>query len=79
MALWFKSHGMESGFFGYVTACIACSLMVYLIMPDTRYPIPDPPPAWQRIDTLFDKKGLVIRQGKTLLISRKFQNRVGNV
>jgi hypothetical protein len=42
MALWFKSHGMESGFFGYVTACIACSLMVYLIMPDTRYPIPLP-------------------------------------
>lgn len=36
VALWFKSHGMESGFYWYVTACIACSLMVYLIMPDTR-------------------------------------------
>lgn len=27
---------MESGFYWYVTACIACSLIVYLIMPDTR-------------------------------------------
>lgn len=36
VALWFKSHGMESGFYWYVTACIACCLMVYLIMPDTR-------------------------------------------
>jgi MHS family alpha-ketoglutarate permease-like MFS transporter len=36
IALWFKSHGMESGFYWYVTACIACSLIVYLIMPDTR-------------------------------------------
>lgn len=36
VALWFKSDGMESGFYWYVAACIACSLMVYLIMPDTR-------------------------------------------
>ena len=30
IALWFKKNGMESGFYGYVTACIACSLPVYL-------------------------------------------------
>ncbi len=35
VALWFKHQGMESGFYWYVTACIACSLMVYLWMPDT--------------------------------------------
>ena len=36
IALWFKQHGMESGFYWYVTACIACSLMVYLFMQDTK-------------------------------------------
>ncbi len=36
VALWFKGQGMESGFYWYVTACIACSLLVYLRMPDTR-------------------------------------------
>ena len=36
VALWFKQAGMESGFYWYVTACIACSLLVYLWMPDTR-------------------------------------------
>ena len=36
VALWFKSNGMETGFYWYVTACIACSLLVYLWMPDTR-------------------------------------------
>jgi len=36
IALWFKSVGMEAGFYWYVTACIACSLLVYLWMPDTR-------------------------------------------
>lgn len=36
IALWFKSVGMESGFYWYVTACIACSLLVYVFMPDTR-------------------------------------------
>ncbi|MCM2336571.1 MAG: MFS transporter, partial [Pseudomonas sp.] len=36
VALWFKRAGMESGFYWYVTACIACSLLVYLQMPDTR-------------------------------------------
>jgi MHS family alpha-ketoglutarate permease-like MFS transporter len=36
VALWFKQAGMESGFYWYVTACIACSLLVYAWMPDTR-------------------------------------------
>jgi hypothetical protein len=36
VALWSKRNGMESGFYGYVTACIARSLPVYLWMPDTR-------------------------------------------
>lgn len=36
IALWFKKIGHESGFYWYVTACIACSLIVYLLMPDTR-------------------------------------------
>lgn len=36
VALWFKNIGMESGFYWYVTTCIACSLMVYLFMRDTK-------------------------------------------
>lgn len=36
IALKFKQLGMESGFFWYVSACIACSLLVYVFMPDTR-------------------------------------------
>ncbi|GAA4855592.1 MFS transporter [Luteimonas vadosa] len=36
VALWFKGAGMESGFYWYVTACIACSLVVYVLMPDTK-------------------------------------------
>lgn len=36
VALWFKSKGIESGFYWYVTACIACSLFVYLFMKDTQ-------------------------------------------
>ncbi|AKC86951.1 MFS transporter [Pseudoxanthomonas suwonensis] len=36
VALWFKRIGVESGFYWYVTACIACSLVVYVWMPDTR-------------------------------------------
>ena len=36
IALWFKSIGHESGFHWYVTACIAVSLLVYVLMPDTR-------------------------------------------
>ena len=36
VALWFKRIGLESGFYWYVTGCIAMSLLVYLWMPDTR-------------------------------------------
>lgn len=36
VALWFKSIGNETGFFWYITAGIACSLMVYVCMRDTR-------------------------------------------
>lgn len=36
VALWFKSIGMESGFYWYVTGCLACSLLVYLFMKDTK-------------------------------------------
>lgn len=36
VALWFKDSGHESGFYWYVTVCIACSLLVYIAMPDTR-------------------------------------------
>lgn len=36
VALWFKDKGIESGFYWYVTACIACSLLVYLFMKDTK-------------------------------------------
>lgn len=36
VALWFKDKGMESGFYWYVSGCIACSLLVYLLMKDTK-------------------------------------------
>ncbi|MNO24019.1 Alpha-ketoglutarate permease [compost metagenome] len=36
IALWFKSIGMETGYYWYVTACIACSLLVYVFMKDTQ-------------------------------------------
>ncbi|TDR43863.1 MHS family alpha-ketoglutarate permease-like MFS transporter [Tahibacter aquaticus] len=36
LAIWFKTQGMESGYYWYVTACIALSLTVYLCMDDTR-------------------------------------------
>lgn len=36
VALWFKNQGIESGFYWYVTACIAMSLLVYLFMKDTK-------------------------------------------
>ncbi|MDJ1157227.1 MFS transporter [Chelatococcus sp. SYSU_G07232] len=35
-ALLFKDMGHESGFYWYVTGCIAFSLAVYALMPDTR-------------------------------------------
>ena len=36
VALWFKSSGYEAGFYWYVTACAALSLIVYVVVPDTR-------------------------------------------
>ncbi|MDR7268192.1 MHS family alpha-ketoglutarate permease-like MFS transporter [Pelomonas saccharophila] len=36
VALWFKQQGLESGFYWYATAVIACSLLVYVLMRDTR-------------------------------------------
>jgi MHS family alpha-ketoglutarate permease-like MFS transporter len=36
VALWFKSRGMESGFYWYVVACIAVSLVTYWRMGETR-------------------------------------------
>ena len=36
VALAFKQAGHESGFYTYVTVIIACSLVVYVLMPDTR-------------------------------------------
>jgi MHS family alpha-ketoglutarate permease-like MFS transporter len=36
IALWLKDKGMESGFYWYVTGCIACSLLVYASMKDTK-------------------------------------------
>jgi len=36
VALWFKAHGNEPGFYTYVTVVIAGSLAVYVLMRDTR-------------------------------------------
>jgi MHS family alpha-ketoglutarate permease-like MFS transporter len=36
VAFWAKSIGHESAFYWYVTACTAISLVVYLVMPDTK-------------------------------------------
>jgi MHS family alpha-ketoglutarate permease-like MFS transporter len=36
VALWFKVHGVERGFYWYVSVTIALSLIVYVWMPDTR-------------------------------------------
>jgi MFS transporter, MHS family, alpha-ketoglutarate permease len=36
VALWLKNHGLERGFYGYVTAMIGLSLIVYIRMRDTR-------------------------------------------
>ncbi|MEU8828012.1 MFS transporter [Streptomyces sp. NPDC048636] len=36
VALWFKKSGMESGYYWYVSACAAVSLIVYLTMRETR-------------------------------------------
>jgi len=36
VALWLKGAGHESLFYWYVTACIAVSLAIYAVMPDTK-------------------------------------------
>lgn len=36
IALWLKESGHESWFYWYITGCIACSLIVYLFMKDTK-------------------------------------------
>lgn len=36
IALWCKSIGHEEWFYWYVAGCVACSLLVYVAMPDTR-------------------------------------------
>ncbi len=36
IALWFKSMGHEHWFYYYVTACVFCSLIVYVFMKDTK-------------------------------------------
>ncbi|MBB4005866.1 MFS transporter [Allorhizobium taibaishanense] len=36
VALWFKEAGVEHWFYWYVSGCIAVSLVVYAVMPDTR-------------------------------------------
>jgi MHS family alpha-ketoglutarate permease-like MFS transporter len=37
LALWFKSIGHESWFYYYLTGCIAVSLVVYVLMRDTKH------------------------------------------
>ena len=36
VALWFKEAGHEAYFYWYVTGCILVSLLVYILMPDTK-------------------------------------------
>jgi hypothetical protein len=36
VALWFKTRGMERGFYGYVTMLVAISLVVYVRMRETK-------------------------------------------
>ncbi|MFJ9773208.1 MFS transporter [Kitasatospora sp. NPDC101157] len=42
IALWFKDSGHESGFFWYVSGCALVSLVVYVLMPDTRNAVLSP-------------------------------------
>ena len=37
VALWFKASGHESGYFWYLSACIAVSLVAFLYVPETRW------------------------------------------
>jgi MHS family alpha-ketoglutarate permease-like MFS transporter len=36
IGLWFKSIGHESWFYWFITACVFCSLLVYILMPETK-------------------------------------------
>jgi MFS transporter, MHS family, alpha-ketoglutarate permease len=36
VALWFKSSGMESGFFWYVAAIVGMTVVAYLMLPETK-------------------------------------------
>jgi MHS family alpha-ketoglutarate permease-like MFS transporter len=36
IGLWFKSIGHESWFYWFITACVFCSLLVYIFMPETK-------------------------------------------
>ena len=36
VALWFKSSGMESGFFGYVAVMVGMTVIAYLMLPETK-------------------------------------------
>jgi MFS transporter, MHS family, alpha-ketoglutarate permease len=36
VALWFKAHGGEAGFYWYATGCIFISLLFYIGIPDTK-------------------------------------------
>lgn len=36
IALWLKEHQLESYYYWYITACIFCSLLVYISMGDTK-------------------------------------------
>lgn len=37
IALWFKQSGRESGFFWYISACVAVSLIAICFVPETRW------------------------------------------
>ena len=41
IALWAKSAGHEAWYFWYVTVCVAISLMVYVVMPETQRAMAD--------------------------------------
>ena len=62
IAFWFKAQGMESGFYWYVTACIACSLIVYIFLLDTSQ------------SSIIDKsEGRTVSNSKVSKISQKLR------
>jgi MHS family alpha-ketoglutarate permease-like MFS transporter len=36
IGLWFKQIGLEAGFYWFITACVFCSLLVYIFMRETQ-------------------------------------------